>query len=583
MMEIRRGIPVSPGIVVRQAFVLDSEDYRIPRRFVRESEIEAEVERFHLAVKAAEKELDSLRKEVLHKAGTEVAPIFEAHLRMLLDSQMHGEVVEQIRRNGFTAEFAVSVVFRNYSKSMKAVKDTFFAERVVDLFDIQKRLQRTLLGKKREDLGHLTEEVVLVAHNLTPSQMGLLDRKKVLGIALDAGGRTSHTAILARALGIPTVVGLETISVDVSGGQTVVIDGNRGSVVVEPDEETLEKYQDAESKYRDFNRSLLKYRHLPAKTSDGVRIRLLANVEFPWEIKNAVESGASGVGLYRTEFLYVENPQDVSEEAHYETYKKAVEELDGRELVIRSLDMGADKIFGTGAPDHVVEKNPFLGCRSIRLCLENPDMFKVQLRAILRASALGNNLQLMFPMISSLEELREAKLVLADAKEELDEKGLPYNKNLKVGVMIEIPSAALIADLLAPEVDFFSIGTNDLIQYALAVDRGNERVAPLYKAAHPAVLRLINTVVKAGQKAGVKVAMCGEMSGDIAFVILLVGLGLENLSAAPSVIPEVKQVIRSITVKEAKRIARRALRFRTSDETVNYLIENTRKILPELF
>lgn len=580
-MEIRRGIPVSPGIVVRPALVLDSEEYRIPRRFVPDREIENEARRFGPAVKAAEEELNGLKRQVLQNAGTEVVPIFEAHLRMLLDPQMHQDIVRQIRENGYTAEFAVSMVFRNYAKSMKAVKDAFFAERVTDLFDIQKRLQRTLLGKRREDLGHLTEEVVLIARDLTPSQMAVLDKTKVLGIALDAGGRTSHTAIVARSLGIPTVVGLETISADVSGGQAVIIDGNRGVVIVEPDAGTLDRYHSAENKYRDFSRSLLKYRHLPAKTIDGVRIRLLANIEFPWEISPAIQNGAFGIGLYRTEFLYAAS-SDVSEETHYETYKKAMEDVDGRELVIRTMDVGADKMAGPDSLDRGVEKNPFLGCRSIRLCLEDPAMFKVQLRAILRASALGDNLHLMFPMISSLEELRQAKLILADAREELDEKNIPYNKNLKVGVMIEIPSAALIADLLAPEVDFFSIGTNDLIQYALAVDRSNERIAPLYKAAHPAVLRLINNVVRAGESAGIKVSMCGEMSGEAVFTILLVGLGLQNLSASPSVIPEIKQIIRSISVKEAKQIARCCLRFQTADEAVEFLREKTQKLLPEV-
>jgi phosphotransferase system enzyme I (PtsI) len=496
---------------------------------------------------------------------------------------MHDDVISQVRNSGFTAEYAVSKVFRHYTKNIKSVKDPFFAERVVDLFDIQKRLQRTLLGKQREDLSHLTEEVVLVAHELTPSQVALLDRTKVLGIALDAGGRTSHTSIMARALGIPCVVGLETISTDISGGQTVVIDGNRGVVVIEPDESALRKYQDAEGRYRDFSLSLLKYRHLSAKTTDGVKINLLANIEFPWEIKGAIENGASGIGLYRTEFLYAEDGKEASEEKHYATYKKAMEEVDGRELVIRTLDVGADKFMDPRSSDRPPEKNPFLGCRSIRLCLENPDVFKVQLRAILRASALGNNLKVMFPMVSSLEELRQAKLILADTQENLDREGIPYNKNIQVGVMIEIPSAAVIADLMAPEVDFFSIGTNDLIQYALAVDRGNERVAPLYRPAHPAVLRLINTVVKAGENAGVKVAMCGEMSGDVMFTILLVGLGLQDLSAAPSVIPEIKQVIRSISAKEAKQIARRALKFQTAEEAVDYLIEKTRKILPEVY
>jgi len=581
-MEIRRGIPVSSGIIIRQAFVLDSEDYRIPRRFVTDKEIEGEVERFRQAVTSAESEINSLKQDVLRRAGTEVVPIFEAHMRMLLDRQMHDDVISQIRNSGFTAEYAVSKVFRTYTKNIKSVKDPFFAERVVDLFDIQKRLQRTLLGARREDLSHLSQEVVLVAHELTPSQVALLDRTKVLGITLDAGGRTSHTSIMARAMGIPCVVGLETISTDISGGQTVIIDGNRGIVIVEPDEPTLRKYQDAEGKYHDFSLSLLKYRHLSAKTTDGVKINLLANIEFPWEIKGAIENGAQGIGLYRTEFLFTENG-GLSEDEHYRTYKKAMEEVDGRELVIRTLDLGADKFADPRSSDRPPEKNPFLGCRSIRLCLENPDVFKMQLRAILRASALGHNLKVMFPMISSLEELRQAKLILADTRESLDRDGIAYNKHMQIGVMIEIPSAAIIADMLAPEVDFFSIGTNDLIQYALAVDRGNERVAPLYKPAHPAILRLIDRIVKAGEKAGIKVAMCGEMSGDVVFTILLVGLGLQDLSTAPSVIPEIKQVIRSISAKEAKQIARRALKFQTSEEAVDYLIEKTRKILPEVY
>jgi phosphotransferase system enzyme I (PtsI) len=563
--------------------VLDSEDYRIPRRFVTDKEIEGETERFKQAVKAAESEISNLKQDVLRKAGTEVVPIFEAHLRMLLDRQMHDDVISHIRNSGFTAEYAVSKVFRLYTKNMKSVKDPFFAERVVDLFDIQKRLQRTLLGAQREDLSHLSEEVVLVAHELTPSQIALLDRTKVLGIVLDGGGRTSHTSIMARAMAIPCVVGLETISADVSGGQTVVIDGNRGIVIVEPDEATLRKYQDAEGKYHDFSLSLLKYRHLSAKTTDGVKINLLANIEFPWEIKGAIENGASGIGLYRTEFLFAEECKGVSEEEHYRTYKKAMEEVDGRELVIRTLDVGADKFTDARSAERSQEKNPFLGCRSIRLCLENPDVFKAQLRAILRASALGNNLKIMFPMISSLEELQQAKLILADTRESLEKDGIAYNKNMQTGIMIEIPSAAIIADLLAPEVNFFSIGTNDLIQYALAVDRGNERVATLYKPAHPAILRLIDRVVKAGKKAGIKVAMCGEMSGDIMFTILLVGMGLQDLSTAPSVIPEIKQVIRSISAKEAKQIARRALKFQTAEEAIDYLIEKTRKILPEVY
>ncbi|MFH1550758.1 MAG: phosphoenolpyruvate--protein phosphotransferase [Planctomycetota bacterium] len=580
-MEIKKGIPVSPGIVIKEAFILDSEDYRIPRRTVSPSSVDNEIAHLEKALRSATGELLDLKDEVLKKAGPECVPIFEAQIAMLADRTMHDEIVGLIREENLTAESATSRVFRVYIKNLRAVRDGYLSERVVDVQDIQRRLQRHLLGERREDLSRLSEQVILIAHNLTPSRIARLDREKVVGIALDGGGRTSHTAIMARAMGIPAVVGLETISADVSGGDTLIIDGNRGTVIIDPDEETLERYEGARRRYAEFSRGLRRFQSLPAKTKDGVLINMLANVEFPWEISKALEAGAGGVGLYRTEFLYAHDPADVTEEQHFEVYSRAVEQLQGRELVIRTMDIGADKFYDD--EERSVEPNPFLGLRSIRLCLQNTGVFKTQLRAVLRASALSENVKLMFPMISSLKELRQARAVLAEAMEELDRRKTPYNKKIPVGIMVEVPSVALTADLFAKEADFFSIGTNDLIQYCLAVDRVNERLAYLYQPGHPAVLRLVSNVIKAGHKHNIKVSMCGEMSGEATFAILLVGMGLREISTTPAIIPEIKQVIRSISESEAKRIARKAMKLDTAEATMEFLNEKLRKLLPDFY
>ncbi len=580
-MEIKKGIPVSPGIVIKEAFILDSEDYRIPRRTVSPSSVDNEIAHLEKALRSATGELLDLKDEVLKKAGPECVPIFEAQIAMLADRTMHDEIVSLIREENLTAESATSRVFRVYIKNLRAVRDGYLSERVVDVQDIQRRLQRHLLGERREDLSRLSEQVILVAHNLTPSRIARLDREKVVGIALDGGGRTSHTAIMARAMGIPAVVGLETISADVSGGDTLIIDGNHGTVIIDPDEETLERYEGARRRYAEFSRGLRRFQSLPAKTKDGVLINMLANVEFPWEISKALEAGAGGVGLYRTEFLYARDPADVTEEQHFEVYSRAVEQLQGRELVIRTMDIGADKFYDD--EERSVEPNPFLGLRSIRLCLQNTGVFKTQLRAVLRASALSENVKLMFPMISSLKELRQARAVLAEAMEELDRRKTPYNKKIPVGIMVEVPSVALTADLFAKEADFFSIGTNDLIQYCLAVDRVNERLAYLYQPGHPAVLRLVSNVIKAGHKHNIKVSMCGEMSGETTLAILLVGMGLREISTTPAIIPEIKQVIRSISESEAKRIARKAMKLDTAEATMEFLNEKLRKLLPDFY
>ncbi|MBI4616594.1 MAG: phosphoenolpyruvate--protein phosphotransferase, partial [Planctomycetes bacterium] len=546
-MEIRQGISVSPGIVVREAFVLDSEDFRIPERLVRPDEVESEIARFERARLQANDEIQALQPD-RGGAGREIALLFKFHQLVLEDAKILDEIVSLVRGDLYSAEYATSRVFRKLAKQIRSIPDPYLRERDVDIHDIEKRILRQLLGAKREGLANLTREVVVVAKDLTPSQLAGLDKSKVVGFATEAGGKTSHTAIVARTMGIPGVVGLEDITADVSGGDTVVIDGTAGRIIINPDPATLERYSKKEAEFKSYVMELgSATRSLPAETLDGHEVTLLVNIELPSDIEVALANGADGVGLYRTEFIYLQYVAP-TEEDHLRVYSEASRRLEGRPLVIRTLDFGADKFFDEN--ELSTEKNPFLGCRSIRLCFEKMDVFKTQLRAILRASH-GANVKIMFPMISSRTELLKAKGILDEMKEELDAEGVPYDRNMEVGIMIEVPSAALTADLLAKEVDFFSIGTNDLIQYCLAVDRVNEKVANLYQPANPAIVRLIRRVLEAGEREGVKVSMCGEMSGDENFTLLLLGLGLREFSVNPAGLPRVKQIVRGASMVEA--------------------------------
>ncbi len=579
-MEIKKGIKVSPGFAISTAFVLDSEEFRIRQRFVRDDGADAEVERFEKAVVEAAKEIKLIQEQINEQAGSEYVPIFEAHLKMLKDKSMHDEVKSRILHNKFTAEYAISRVLRRFIKHFRGIDDNYFSQRFQDIQDIEKRLMRFLLGEKREALNTLRHAVVLIARDLTPSQVATLNTDHVVGLATDAGGPTSHSSIMARALGIPAVFGLETITADISGGDKVIIDGNTGMVIVSPDVDTLKRYEDLAKGYHAFEDKLKKLKNLPAKTTDGVKIRLLANIELPGELEAVKNTGAEGIGLFRSEFLYMDKQQKSREETESEIYSRIAKEMGNAPVVVRTFDLGADKFFeGVEKP---LEKNPFLGQRSIRLCFDELDMFKSQLRSILRASAFGN-VRVLFPMISCLEEVKRVKLILSDVMEELEEDRIPFNKNIQTGIMIEVPSAALIIDLLVKEVDFFNIGTNDLIQYTVAVDRQNERIAELYQPAHPAVLRLLKNIAKTCARFEKDVCLCGEMSATPEYVILLLGLGFRTLSATPGSLPSVKKIIRSISMKEAQAIAKKALTFDNARETVNYLMERTRKIVPETF
>ncbi|MHC4608356.1 MAG: phosphoenolpyruvate--protein phosphotransferase, partial [Planctomycetota bacterium] len=432
-------------------------------------------------------------------------------------------------------------------------------------------------GEKREDLQHPTKPVVVVAHDLSPAQTVSLDRKNILGLVTEVGSRTSHTAIVAASLGIPAVVGVEEITNDVAGGDPLILDGVSGKLIVDPDEATGKRYQAMYLNFQVVGQKLTEELHdLPAETKDGHKVSMLANIETPDEVEAALKYGAEGIGLYRTEFLYLKNELNPSEKDHLKAYRRAISLLGGRKLVIRTLDLGADKILTDGFPP---ERNPFMGTRAIRLCLERPEIFKVQLRASLRA-ALEGDVHIMYPMVSSESEVGRVEEVIEEVRKELEGEGMNIPR-VPVGIMVEVPSAALIADLLAKRVDFMSVGTNDLIAYAIAVDRNNERVAPLYEPAHPAILRLLKHVIDEGEKAGKPVSVCGEIAGDVTYTLLLLGMGLKAFSMVPPAIPEVKKMIRSVTLEEAREVAKKAFEIGDSRKTVEFLHEESRKFMPE--
>ena len=579
-METRKGIAVSPGVVIKDAFILESEGYRIPRHLIKEDEIPKEISRLEEATTAAWKEIEKLENRVSENLGSQIASIFATHKLMLQDKLLLREFTKKVEQHRFSAEYAVTLVLRVYIKKFESVDDPYLAARVGDIYDIEKRLLRNLLGEKREELKNLTKEVVVVAHDLSPSQIASLDTTKVRGFVTDLGSRNSHAAIVARALGIPAVVGLETATVDIFGGDRIIIDGNRGDVIVRPDETTIKEYQLIEKDFHVFEERITsELKDLPAVTLDGREISILGNIEFPRDIIPNLNQGATGIGLYRTEFLFLGSNESPTEEEHFKAYAQAVQELGGKPLIIRTVDLGGDKFFPANSN---TELNPFLGCRSIRYCLEHPDIFKTQLRAILRASALGNA-KIMFPLISSLQELRKAKDIVKEVMEELNQKGIDFDEKIEIGIMIEVPSAAMVADDLAKEVDFFSIGTNDLIQYTMAVDRGNEKVAHLYSPAHPAILKLLRMAITAAEENNIKIGICGEMGGEVEYTILLLGLGLREFSVAPAmIIPEVKKIIRSVTYERAKEAAETVCSYNDPAKTIEYLRNIVREIIPEL-
>jgi phosphotransferase system enzyme I (PtsI) len=579
-MEIKRGIAVSPGVAIGPALLLDTEFYFIPQRFVDGDRLEEELVRLRRAIDIAVAEARENEQAITEKLGRQYGAIFGAHALLLGDQTLAGEIEQQIKKHGYAAEHAASRVIRSHVKTLEGLGRAHFAARVADLYDIEKCLLRHLFGHRREYLHQLKEPVIILAHDLTPSETAELDPKKVFAFVTEAGGRASHTAIMAGAMEIPAVVGVGRFLTEVTGGDVVIVDGNHGTVILNPDRETLENYRQTQSSLRSLETQLGELRLLPAETRDGVRIGLFGNIEFPPEAGHCVERGADGVGLYRTEFLYLGKDADPTEADHYEAYMSVIGQLGSRPVVIRTLDLGADK-FPTNRETTDSERNPALGFRSVRFCLRNLALFKTQLRAILRASAHGD-VRILFPMVSTVLELRQCKMILAEVKEDLEDEGVAFNKKLPVGTMIEVPSAAIMAAQLAREVNFFSIGTNDLTQYTLAADRTNENVATLYSAGDPAVLRLIEIVIKAALEHNIEVNVCGEMSGDPIYTLWLLGMGLRQFSVTPHNIPEIKKVIRSVSLEEANQVAQETMCLETARDVNNYLREKTRRILPEV-
>ena len=572
-----QGIAVSPGVTIGEALVLDSEGFRIPRRFVERSAVDTELERLRHAVAETAREIERNRDAIRAELGEQYAAIFDAHLAMLHDERLQGELASAVRDKNWWPEYAVSRTLRRYAKVFQSL-DNHISQRAHDIYDIEKSLLRNLLGQRRETLAAISQPVIVLAHNLTPSETANLDRRFVKGFATELGGPGSHTAIVAEGLEIPAVVGLGPFLADVSGGEPVILDGQQGVVILQPDEETIARYRLELEAARTAAARLDTLRDVPAETTDGVRIQLTGNIEFPSEAEQCLSRGCDGIGLYRTEFLYLTSRREPTEEDHFEAYSAVVRSMHGKPVVIRTLDLGADKMLTERTPEE--ERNPCLGLRSIRLSLRQLPMFRTQLRAILRASALGD-VRVLFPLVSTIVELRQARMVLADVMEDLAEHGIAFNPKMPVGMMVETPAAVMMLDAFIKEVDFVSIGTNDLIQYTLAVDRGNKEVAELYNACDPAVLRLLRRSLDIAGGAGVPATVCGQMSGSVMYTQLLLGLGLRQLSVPASAIPEVKQVVRSVSAAECRVIAEKALTMDGAREVKAYLRDQLRRLLSE--
>jgi phosphotransferase system enzyme I (PtsI) len=576
---VLRGIGVSPGVVIGPVFLLTSEAAQITERDIQPDEADKEVGRLESALIETRRQIRRIQKDMESRTAPYDASVLDAHLMVLDDRSFIEEVVQEIRGKHKNVEAVVRTVADRYANVLASVDDDYLRERVVDVRDVARRIVRNLNGDVEISLSGLPQKHIVVAVDLAPSETAALRKDMVIGFVTDLGSPTSHTAVMARALEIPAIVGLHDVSERVSMGDEVLIDGNKGILIIHPSSEQLEKYGKVAEVRKNIERNLTTLQHQPAETLDGHRIVLSANAESLEEIPTILQHGAEGIGLFRSEYLYLSRDRAVTEEEQAEIYTAVASRLAPAPVIIRTLDIGGDKYLSE--EQYQREANPFLGCRSIRLSLQYPDQFRMQLRAILRASAHGN-VKLMYPMISNSGEVIRANELLEQAKQELTEAGVPFNKDLEVGVMIEIPGAALTADVIAEHVKFFSIGTNDLIQYTLAVDRVNERVAYLYEPTHPAVLNLIQHTIDAGHRHGIWVGICGEMGADPLMTPLLLGMGVDELSVAPLAVPLVKDVVRSMKYSRAKELTEVALSCKTAVEVLSHCRKFTIEVAPEL-
>ncbi|HLD41022.1 MAG TPA: phosphoenolpyruvate--protein phosphotransferase [Candidatus Omnitrophota bacterium] len=567
MTELK-GIAASGGIAIGKAYLWAKEEFVIPRQPISEDQIARQIQLFEEALIKTRHEILELQKKISAEMGQSEAEIFDAHLLVLEDRMLIEDVISQMKSEKLNAAYIFQNVLKKYVQVFLKIEDEYLKERVSDINDVGRRILRNLLGKSAKRFEDLQEKVILVAHDLSPSDTAAMHKKNILAFVTDVGGKTSHTAIMAKSMEIPAVVGLEKSILSIKTGDILIVNGSTGLVLVNPDQDALDNYQKEEAAFKDITRRFILLKDQPAVTLDNRLVQLAANIELPDEIPSILEHGAEGIGLYRTEFFYMNRTDIPSEEEHYQAYKFVAQAVKDNPVIIRTLDLGGDKFLS-----HLEiprDMSPFLGWRAIRFCLARPDIFKIQLRAILRASVHGN-LKLMYPMISGIEELRKANILLEECKKELKEKGLAFNDSMEVGAMIEVPSAAMTADIIAKEADFFSIGTNDLIQYSIAVDRSNEKVAYLYEPAHPGVLRLIKNIIDVGHRAGIWVGMCGEMAGDPLFTLILLGLGLDEFSMPSIMVPEIKHIIRSVNMAQAKQIAEEAVSLPTAAEVESFV------------
>jgi len=578
---VLKGLGVSPGIVIGKAYIFNQFDAQIKfYKLEDESLIQKEIDRLMIALDESEKQLEVIKNKLREAGGEEPSIIIDVHIMILRDKMFVKHTIDNIHDKKVNAEWALSMTIDHYKKLFDKVEDEYLRGRYYDIQYVGRRVIRNLSGGKKEVMTDIGEGVIVIASDLSPADTAQMMFHKVLGFATDIGGRTSHTAIVAQSIEIPAVVGLEYITKVVRTNDDVILDGATGLVIVHPDPEILNRYEEKRRHFLDLREDFLQFAKLPAITKDNKRIEIGGNIEFVEEIPSAVSHGAEGIGLYRTEFIYLNREQLPTEEDHFQIYRQVVESQGIGWSTIRTFDLGGDKFFSR--PKLAKEMNPQMGLRAIRFCLKEIEMFKTQIRAIIRASAYGK-VKILFPMISGMEEILQAKRIYNDVKADLQAQGIPFGEDIQIGVMIEVPSAVIIADALAKEVDFFSIGTNDLIQYVLAIDRINERVTYLYEPLHPAVLRMIRQTVDAGHNAGISVAMCGEMAGEPLYGMILLGLELDELSMNPTLIPRVKKIIRETTVAESKELLQRVMNFSSAVEVREYVEKTMRERFPGEF
>jgi len=574
-----KGIAVSPGIIIGKAHLIDRSRVKILYQYlISDQQVNKEVERFKDALGAAKDQITHLKNRMPEQIKKH-SFILDSHLMIMDDSMFFNATINSILSEKINAEWALKKSVQSIENLFSQIDDPYIKERIVDVEYVAERVLRNLAGKEQESLYEISERVIIVAHELSPADTSSINIAKVMGFITDVGGRTSHAAIIAQSLKIPAVVGLEAVTRQVQDGTLLIVDGNTGEVIIDPDDDLIILYQEKQLHQERFESSIIRLSHLPAETKDGHMITVRANIEFLEEVATAKDHGAEGIGLYRTEFHYLRSQGLPQEDELFEDYKEVGEILAPNPVTIRTLDLGGDRF--SSEISWTKETNPALGLRAIRFCLQQPKMFKSQLRAILRASAFGN-IQVMFPMISGLQELLDSRNILKEVMAELEQDGTAYDRNIKVGVMIEIPSAVTVADILGKHVDFFSIGTNDLIQYALAIDRVNEHVAFMYQPFHPAILRMILQVIKAAKQAGIKVALCGEMAGDPLCTSVLLAMGIDELSLNAGGIPMIKKVIRSLSLEQTKTDLRKIMKLDTASQVREYMVKRMKPLLDEL-